>query len=84
MTATRCWRRLEHGGVLTTPLDEHGAWHRYHPLFAELLRAELSAQLPGEVPSCTGGRRPGSRRTATTRPRYAMQPPGAPGTSPPT
>ena len=42
--------RLEHGGVLTTPLDEHGAWHRYHPLFAELLRAELNAQLPGEAP----------------------------------
>jgi len=42
--------RLEHGGVLTTPLDEHGTWHRYHPLFAELLRAELRAQLPDEVP----------------------------------
>jgi LuxR family transcriptional regulator, maltose regulon positive regulatory protein len=42
--------RVEHGGVLTTPLDEHGIWHRYHPLFAELLRAELHAQLPGEAP----------------------------------
>jgi LuxR family maltose regulon positive regulatory protein len=42
--------RLEHGGVLTTPLDEHGTWHRYHPLFAELLRAELRAQRPEEVP----------------------------------
>jgi LuxR family transcriptional regulator, maltose regulon positive regulatory protein len=41
--------RLERGGVLTTPLDEHGTWHRYHPLFAELLRAELRSQLPGEV-----------------------------------
>ena len=41
--------RLEHGGALTTPLDEHGDWHRYHPLFAELLRAELRAQLPDEV-----------------------------------
>jgi LuxR family maltose regulon positive regulatory protein len=41
--------RLEHGSVLTTPLDDHGLWHRYHPLFAELLRAELHAQLPGEV-----------------------------------
>jgi LuxR family transcriptional regulator, maltose regulon positive regulatory protein len=41
--------RLEHGSVLTTPLDEHGLWHRYHPLFAELLRAELRAQLPREV-----------------------------------
>jgi LuxR family transcriptional regulator, maltose regulon positive regulatory protein len=41
--------RLEHGGILTTPLDEHGIWHRYHPLFAELLRAELRSHLPGEV-----------------------------------
>jgi LuxR family maltose regulon positive regulatory protein len=41
--------RLELGGVLTTPLDEHGLWHRYHPLFAELLRAELRSQLPEEV-----------------------------------
>jgi LuxR family maltose regulon positive regulatory protein len=42
--------RLEHGGVLATPLDEHGTWHRYHPLFAEVLRAELRAQLPDEAP----------------------------------
>jgi LuxR family maltose regulon positive regulatory protein len=41
--------RLELGGVLTTPLDDRGEWHRYHPLFAELLRAELRAQLPDEV-----------------------------------
>jgi LuxR family transcriptional regulator, maltose regulon positive regulatory protein len=40
---------LERGGVLTTPLDEHGMWHRYHPLFAELLRAQLRAQLPDEL-----------------------------------
>jgi LuxR family maltose regulon positive regulatory protein len=42
-------RRLEHGGALLTPLDEHGEWHRYHPLFAELLRAELRAQLGSEL-----------------------------------
>lgn len=41
--------QLELGGVLATPIDEHGAWHRYHPLLAELLRAELRAQLPDEV-----------------------------------
>jgi LuxR family maltose regulon positive regulatory protein len=41
--------RLEHGGVLTTPLDEHGTWHRYHTLFGELLRAELRSTLPDEV-----------------------------------
>ena len=45
----RMLARLEHGGALLAPLDEHGAWYRYHPLFAELLRAELRAQLGGEL-----------------------------------
>ena len=45
----RMLTRLEHGGALLAPLDEHGAWHRYHPLFAELLRAELRAQLGDEL-----------------------------------
>jgi LuxR family transcriptional regulator, maltose regulon positive regulatory protein len=42
-------RRLEQGGALLSSLDEHGVWHRYHPLFAELLRAQLHAQLPTEL-----------------------------------
>ena len=42
--------RPEQAGALTTALDETGTWHRYHPLFAELLRAELRAQLPDEPP----------------------------------
>jgi LuxR family transcriptional regulator, maltose regulon positive regulatory protein len=42
-------RRLEHDGALLASLDEHGEWHRYHPLFAELLRAELRAQLGSEL-----------------------------------
>jgi LuxR family transcriptional regulator, maltose regulon positive regulatory protein len=43
--------RLEHAGIplTTVALDEHAVWHRYHPLFAELLRAELRAQRGGEV-----------------------------------
>ena len=44
----RMLSRLEHGGALLAPLDEHGVWHRYHPLFAELLRAQLRAQLGSE------------------------------------
>jgi len=40
---------LEHGGTLIARLDEHGTWHRYHPLFAELLRAELRAERPAEL-----------------------------------
>ena len=47
--ARRALTRLEHSGVLLSPLDETGTWLRYHPLFAELLRAELQAELPGEV-----------------------------------
>ncbi|HEX6618044.1 MAG TPA: hypothetical protein VF024_00215, partial [Solirubrobacteraceae bacterium] len=50
----RMLARLEHGGALLAPLDEHGVWHRYHPLFAELLRAELRAQLGGEVEALHG------------------------------
>ena len=45
----RLLARLEHGGALLAPLDDHGVWHRYHPLFAELLRAQLRAQLGGEL-----------------------------------
>jgi LuxR family transcriptional regulator, maltose regulon positive regulatory protein len=41
--------QVERGGALLTPLDEHGTWHRYHPLFAELLRARLRTQLGDEV-----------------------------------
>ena len=41
----RMLARLEHGGALLAPLDDHGDWHRYHPLFAELLRAQLRTQL---------------------------------------
>ena len=50
----RMLARLEHGGALLAPLDEHGVWHRYHPLFAELLRAELHAQLGGELEGLHG------------------------------
>jgi LuxR family transcriptional regulator, maltose regulon positive regulatory protein len=41
--------RLEHGGALLAPLDDQGVWHRYHPLFAQLLQAELHAQLQDEL-----------------------------------
>jgi LuxR family maltose regulon positive regulatory protein len=45
----RMLARLEQGGALLARLDDHGAWHRYHPLFAELLRAELRARLGSEL-----------------------------------
>jgi LuxR family maltose regulon positive regulatory protein len=45
----RMLSELEHGGALLAPVDDQGVWHRYHPMFAELLRAELRAQLADEV-----------------------------------
>ena len=33
------------------PLDTSGSWFRYHPLLAEVLRAELRRRLPDELPA---------------------------------
>jgi len=41
---------LEHDHAFTTGLGPGRAWYRYHPLFAELLRAELRHRLPGDIP----------------------------------
>ena len=37
-------------GLFLAPLDEVRGWWRYHHLFADLLRARLQAEQPGEVP----------------------------------
>ena len=37
---------LHRAGVFLTPLDRHDRWFRYHPLFAELLRARLRDEAP--------------------------------------
>jgi LuxR family transcriptional regulator, maltose regulon positive regulatory protein len=42
--------RLEHVGALLSRVDNEGAWYRYHPLFAELLRARLRFAHSEEVP----------------------------------
>jgi LuxR family maltose regulon positive regulatory protein len=41
---------LEHRNAFTVPIPGQYPWYRYHRLFAELLRAELSRQLPEKVP----------------------------------
>ena len=41
---------MEHHQVFTTGLGPSRSWYRYHPLFSELLRAELRHRWPGEVP----------------------------------
>ena len=43
------WRmlaELHRAGVFLTPVDRHERWFRYHPLFAELLRARLRLEAP--------------------------------------
>ena len=54
LTGTRDGARtldeLHHAGLFLLPVDRHGTWFRYHPLFAELLRARLRVERPGLAP----------------------------------
>jgi LuxR family transcriptional regulator, maltose regulon positive regulatory protein len=45
----RSLARLERGGALLWRAGGARAWHRYHPLFADLLRAELRSELGDET-----------------------------------
>ena len=40
---------IEQAGLFLVPLDEVRGWWRYHHLFADLLRARLQAERPGQV-----------------------------------
>jgi LuxR family transcriptional regulator, maltose regulon positive regulatory protein len=40
--------RLERNGALISDVGDDDVWHRYHPLFAELLRTELRVELGRE------------------------------------
>ncbi len=40
---------IERAGLFLVPLDEVRGWWRYHHLFADLLRARLQAEQPGQV-----------------------------------
>src|SRR6516165_4489630 len=42
---------VERAGLFLTPLDEVRGWWRYHPLFADLLRARLHKDRPGALPA---------------------------------
>jgi LuxR family maltose regulon positive regulatory protein len=44
-------RELERVDGFVDALDSSGTWFRYHPLFAEVLRAELRRRLPDELPT---------------------------------
>ena len=41
--------QVERAGLFLVPLDEVRGWWRYHHLFADLLRARLQAERPGQV-----------------------------------
>ena len=41
--------QVERANLFLVPLDEVRGWWRYHPLFADLLRARLQQQRPGRV-----------------------------------
>jgi len=40
---------LEHGNFFVVALDDQRRWYRYHHLFADVLRAHLQAEQPGQV-----------------------------------
>jgi LuxR family transcriptional regulator, maltose regulon positive regulatory protein len=42
-------RELETSNLFLVPLDDRGEWYRYHHLFADLLRMELTARDPRAV-----------------------------------
>ena len=42
--------QVERAGLFLLPLDEVRGWWRYHPLFADLLRARLESQPDRAVP----------------------------------
>ncbi|HYF81032.1 MAG TPA: hypothetical protein VD973_28295, partial [Symbiobacteriaceae bacterium] len=42
---------LESGNIFTAAMDGERRWYRYHSLFADMLRARLLQQFPGEVPA---------------------------------
>ena len=52
---------LERLGAPVQPTAADGRWYRYHPLFAELLRAHLHHAHPRRSPRCTAARRAGMR-----------------------
>lgn len=42
---------LDRGNVFLVPLDAERSWYRYHHLFADVLRARLTAEHPARVPA---------------------------------
>jgi LuxR family transcriptional regulator, maltose regulon positive regulatory protein len=49
-SGSRTLRELARRDAFVSAVGEEGGWYRYHPLFADVLRAELHRRLPGEAP----------------------------------
>ncbi len=58
---------LEHANLFITPLDAAGAWYRYHPLFADLLRHRLDLGITDVATDVGGLHRRASRWFAQQR-----------------
>jgi LuxR family transcriptional regulator, maltose regulon positive regulatory protein len=52
--AERTLRDLATANAFVVEVDTRRSWFRYHPLFADLLRSQLRASAPGEVPGLHG------------------------------
>src|SRR5215218_8749083 len=48
--SARLLQELEHSNLFLVPLDDRRQWYRYHHLFAQLLRLELGASEPAQLP----------------------------------
>ena len=48
--SARVLGELERSNLFLVPLDDHREWYRYHQLFGELLRLELTSREPELVP----------------------------------
>ncbi|MEO6511917.1 MAG: AAA family ATPase, partial [Nocardioides sp.] len=46
--------RLDRDNLFLVPLDDQRRWYRYHHLFADMLKARLLDERPGEVPDLHG------------------------------
>ncbi len=62
---------LERQNLFVIPLDAHRTWYRYHHLFADVLRAHLDDERPGDVP--TLHRRAGDWYEAADDPQAAVR-----------
>ena len=74
---------LERANLFLVPLDDQRRWYRYHHLFADVLRAHLLEEQPGEVPelhrrAASGTPQPANRAGGPACPRPATS------TGPPT